>query len=96
MTWRQSHGLKLLCLLWLPAACFGQDIGGSRIDSNPLNVYSPRYGKDVSAKAIVLNGEVSPPSSALELLPVLNSATDSKRSAVSSQLGKLNCRSASS
>jgi SH3 domain-containing YSC84-like protein 1 len=41
MTWRQSYGLKLLYLLWLPAACFGQDIGGSRIDSNPLNVYAP-------------------------------------------------------
>ena len=33
------------------------------------------YGKDVSAKAIVLEGAVSPPSSALELLSVLNSKT---------------------
>lgn len=30
------------------------------------------YGKDVSAKAIVLQGEVSPPLSALELLSILN------------------------
>ena len=33
------------------------------------------YGKDVSAKAIVLQGEVPPPLSALELLSVLNSRT---------------------
>jgi SH3 domain-containing YSC84-like protein 1 len=33
------------------------------------------YGKDVSAKAIVLEGAVSPPLSALELLSVLNSRT---------------------
>src|SRR5436309_7051791 len=33
------------------------------------------YGKAVSAKAIVLHGEVSPPLSALELLSVLNSRT---------------------
>ena len=39
------------------------------------------YGKDVSAKAIVLQGEVSPPSSALELLSVLNSKSPSNRSA---------------
>ena len=39
------------------------------------------YGKDVSAKAIVLQGEVSPPSSALELLSVLNSKSPTNRSA---------------
>jgi SH3 domain-containing YSC84-like protein 1 len=33
------------------------------------------YEKEVSAKAIVLHGEVSPPPSALELLSVLNSRT---------------------
>ena len=33
------------------------------------------YGKAVNAKAIVLNGEVPPPPSALELLSVLNSRT---------------------
>jgi lipid-binding SYLF domain-containing protein len=46
------------------------------------------YGKDVSAKAIVLQGEVSPPSSALELLSVLNSRSPTNRSAVSSPPGK--------
>ncbi len=39
------------------------------------------YGKDVSAKAIVLEGKVSPPSSALELLSVLNSKSPTNRSA---------------
>ncbi len=39
------------------------------------------YGKDMSAKAIVLQGEVSPPSSALELLSVLNSKSPTNRSA---------------
>jgi lipid-binding SYLF domain-containing protein/outer membrane protein OmpA-like peptidoglycan-associated protein len=39
------------------------------------------YGKDVSAKAIVLQGEVSPPSSALELLSILNSKSPTNRSA---------------
>jgi SH3 domain-containing YSC84-like protein 1 len=38
------------------------------------------YGKDVSAKAIVLQGEVSPPLSALELLSVLNSKSPSNKS----------------
>ena len=42
------------------------------------------YGKAVSAKAIVLQGEVSPPLSALELLSVLNSKSPTNRSAVSS------------
>jgi lipid-binding SYLF domain-containing protein len=40
------------------------------------------YGKDLSAKAIVLEGEVSPPSSALELLSVLNSKSPSNRSTI--------------
>ena len=39
------------------------------------------YGKDVDAKAIVLQGEVSPPPSALELLSVLNSKSPSNKSA---------------
>jgi len=39
------------------------------------------YGKDVSAKAIVLQGAVSPPLSALELLSVLNSKSPTNRSA---------------
>jgi lipid-binding SYLF domain-containing protein len=39
------------------------------------------YGKDVSAKAIVLEGAVSPPSSALELLSVLNAKAPSNKSA---------------
>src|SRR5258705_9446749 len=46
------------------------------------------YGKDVSAKANLLPGEVSPPSSALELLSVLNSRSPTNRSAVSSPPGK--------
>ncbi|MGB2665298.1 MAG: lipid-binding SYLF domain-containing protein, partial [Candidatus Acidiferrum sp.] len=46
------------------------------------------YGKDVSAKAIVLQGEVSPPSSALELLSVLNSKSPTNRSNVGSSKGK--------
>jgi len=46
------------------------------------------YGKDMSAKAIVLQGEVSPPLSALELLAVLNSRSPINRSAVSSHQGK--------
>jgi SH3 domain-containing YSC84-like protein 1 len=46
------------------------------------------YGKDMSAKAIVLQGEVSPPLSALELLAVLNSRSPTNRSAVSSHQGK--------
>jgi lipid-binding SYLF domain-containing protein len=37
------------------------------------------YGKDVSARAIVLQGEVSPPLSALELLSVLNSKSPSNK-----------------
>ena len=37
------------------------------------------YGKDVSAKAIVLQGEVSPPLSALELLSVLNSTSPTNK-----------------
>jgi SH3 domain-containing YSC84-like protein 1 len=42
MMWCQSHRLKLFWLLWLPAACFGQTTGGgSRMESNPLNVYAP-------------------------------------------------------
>jgi lipid-binding SYLF domain-containing protein len=38
------------------------------------------YGKDVSAKAIVLQGEVPPPLSALELLSVLNSKSPRNKS----------------
>jgi len=39
------------------------------------------YGKPIDAKAIVLQGEVSPPSSALELLSILNSKSPSNMSA---------------
>jgi lipid-binding SYLF domain-containing protein len=46
------------------------------------------YGKDVSAKAIVLNGEVSPPSSALELLSVLNAKSPTNKSGGGSSKGK--------
>jgi lipid-binding SYLF domain-containing protein len=46
------------------------------------------YGKDVSARAIVLEGAVSPPSSALELLSVLNSKSPANKSAGSSPQGR--------
>jgi SH3 domain-containing YSC84-like protein 1 len=46
------------------------------------------YGKDVAAKAIVLQGEVSPPSSALELLSVLNGKSPTNRSGGNSSKGK--------
>jgi lipid-binding SYLF domain-containing protein len=46
------------------------------------------YGKPLAAKAIVLQGEVSPPSSALELLSILNSKSPSNRSAGKSTQGK--------
>jgi hypothetical protein len=46
------------------------------------------YGRDVSAKAIVLQGEVPPPPSALELLSVLNARSPSNQSTVSSPRGK--------
>ena len=46
------------------------------------------YGKAVSAKAIVLLGEVPPPSSALELLSVLNSKSTVNKSAGSSPQGR--------
>ncbi len=46
------------------------------------------YGKDVAAKAIVLQGEVSPPSSALELLSVLNAKSPTNKSADRSSKGK--------
>jgi lipid-binding SYLF domain-containing protein len=46
------------------------------------------YGKEVSAKAIVLQGEVSPPLSALELLSVLNSKSPSNKSTGSSVQGE--------
>jgi len=46
------------------------------------------YGKDVSAKGIVLQGEVSPPPSALELLSVLNARSPSNKSTVSSRQGE--------
>jgi SH3 domain-containing YSC84-like protein 1 len=46
------------------------------------------YGKDVAAKAIVLQGEVSPPSSALELLSVLNAKSPANKSGDRSSKGK--------
>jgi lipid-binding SYLF domain-containing protein len=46
------------------------------------------YGKATSAKAIVLQGEVPPPSSALELLSILNSKSPANKSAVSSPQGR--------
>jgi lipid-binding SYLF domain-containing protein len=46
------------------------------------------YGKDVDAKGIVLQGEVPPPLSALELLSVLNARSPSNKSTVSSRQGE--------
>ncbi len=46
------------------------------------------YGKPMDAKAIVLQGEVSPPSSALELLSILNSKSPSNMSAGKSTQGR--------
>jgi SH3 domain-containing YSC84-like protein 1 len=46
------------------------------------------YGKPMDAKAIVLQGEVSPPTSALELLSILNSKSPSNRSAGRSTQGR--------
>ena len=46
------------------------------------------YGKDVSAKAIVLQGEVPPPQSALELLSVLNTRAPSNRSTMAASQPK--------
>jgi lipid-binding SYLF domain-containing protein len=46
------------------------------------------YGKPMDAKAIVLQGEVAPPASALELLSILNSKAPSNRSAGKPTQGK--------
>ena len=46
------------------------------------------YGKPMDAKAIVLQGEVAPPTSALELLSILNSKAPSNRSSGKSTQGK--------
>jgi SH3 domain-containing YSC84-like protein 1 len=43
------------------------------------------YGKEVSAKAVVLQGEVPPPSSALELLSILNSKSPARSTIVAHQ-----------
>jgi Uncharacterized conserved protein len=59
MTWRQSRRLKLFWFLWLPAACFGQDIGGSRVDSNPLNAYAPPCISQVKQN-IAVNCQITP------------------------------------
>jgi lipid-binding SYLF domain-containing protein len=60
MMWRQSHRLKLFWLLWLPAACFGQTTGGgSRTESNPLNVYAPPCISHVK-QYIAVNCQITP------------------------------------
>jgi len=46
------------------------------------------YGKEVSAKAIVLQGEVSPPLSALELLSILNTKSPPNKLQVGSSQSK--------
>ena len=61
----------------------GVSLGGSTL--RPDNRANRKlYGKEVNAKAIVLQGEVSPPLSALELLSVLNSTAPKNKSADSS------------
>ena len=60
MMWRQSHRLRLFWLLWLPAACFGQTTGGgSRMESNPLNVYAPPCISHVK-QYIAVNCQITP------------------------------------
>ena len=57
----------------------GVSLGGSTL--RPDNRANRKlYGRDISAKAIVLHGEVSPPLSALELLSILNSKSPSNKS----------------
>jgi lipid-binding SYLF domain-containing protein len=43
------------------------------------------YGKEVNAKGVVLQGEVPPPSSALELLSILNSKSPARSTIVARQ-----------
>jgi SH3 domain-containing YSC84-like protein 1 len=60
MIWRQSRRLKLIWLLWLPAACFGKTTGGgSRTESNPLNVYAPPCISQVK-QYIAVNCQITP------------------------------------
>jgi lipid-binding SYLF domain-containing protein len=62
MMWHQSHRLKLVWLvwlLWLPAACFGQAPDGSRMESNPLNVYAPPCISQVK-QYITVNCQITP------------------------------------
>ena len=57
---RQSRLVKLIWLLWLPAACFGQTTdGGSRTESNPLNVYAPPCISQVK-QHIAVNCQITP------------------------------------
>jgi len=65
----------------------GVSLGGSMLRAdNRAN--RKLYGKEVNAKAIVLQREVAPPLSALELLSVLNSKAPKNKSADSSGSGK--------
>jgi len=59
MMWCQSHRLKLFWLLCLPTACFGQTTGGSRMESNPLNVYAPPCISQVK-QYITVNCQITP------------------------------------
>jgi SH3 domain-containing YSC84-like protein 1 len=57
---RQSRRLMLIWLLWLPAACFGRTTGGgSRTESNPLNVYAPPCISQVK-QYIAVNCQITP------------------------------------
>jgi hypothetical protein len=61
MIWLQSRRLKVIWLLWLPAACFGQTAGGgsSTPPTNPLNVYAPPCISQVK-QYIAVNCQITP------------------------------------
>jgi SH3 domain-containing YSC84-like protein 1 len=61
MMWLQSRRLKVIWLLWLPAACFGQTAGGSSSTppTNPLNVYAPPCISQVK-QYIAVNCQIRP------------------------------------
>ncbi|MGB7463774.1 MAG: YSC84-related protein [Candidatus Acidiferrum sp.] len=61
MMWLQSRRLKVIWLLWLPAACFGQTAGGgsSTPPTNPLNVYAPPCISQVK-QYVAVNCQITP------------------------------------
>ena len=60
MMWREILRRNLLWLFWLPAACLGQTTGGgSRTESNPLNVYAPPCIAQVK-QYLAVNCQITP------------------------------------